>query len=305
MFEIVWETFWETLGMVPLMLAIYIGIELAEYKFGNAIIRKVKTAGPAGPLIGALAGIFPQCGFSVIATALYTQKLLTVGTLMAVYLSTSDEALPIILSQPDKIGNIVPLVLTKLFIALASGYAIDFLFKQESKKVFTHISSYLRGKDDCSHHHETATEEQACCGHSADSASKKFRADEILLHPIIHTLKISAFIFTTSLAINILIDQVGEEAINNAFALNNFFAPIAAAIIGLIPNCAASVVITEMYLKGLVSYGAAIAGLCASAGLGILVLIREEEDKKNVIRIIAMLVGISAASGLVIQFFNV
>jgi len=303
MFEIVWGTFWETLEMVPLLLAIYIGIELAEFKFGDAIITKVKAAGPAGPLFGALAGIFPQCGFSVIATALYTQRLLTAGTLLAVYLSTSDEALPIILSNPEKIGVIAPLVLTKLAIALVCGYAVDAIFHKDSRKVFSHITDYLRGKDDKDHRHETALEEQACCGHSADAASKKFKPAEILVHPIVHTLKIFVFIFAASLAINIFIDRVSGESIAGIFASLGFLSPVLAALVGLIPNCAASVAITELYLKGLLTYGATIAGLCASAGLGILVLIKEEKEKRNIIRIIAILLGTSIASGLAIQFF--
>ena len=303
MLEIIQETFWETLGMMPLLLAIYIGIELAEYKFGDNIISKVKISGPAGPLLGAIAGIFPQCGFSVIATALYTQRLLTAGTLLAVYISTSDEALPLILSQPEKAGIILPLLLTKFTIAIISGYAIDFAFKKSNKKVFAHIADYSRGKDDKNHHHETALEKQACCGHNANAASKKFRPSEILLHPIIHTAKILIFIFAVSLAINVCIGQYNLQEISNIFNSNLILAPILAALVGLVPTCAASVAITEMYLKGLISYGAVISGLCASAGLGILVLVKEEKNRINVVRIIAMLIGISIASGLIIQYY--
>jgi len=303
MLEIIQETFWETLGMMPLLLAIYIAIELAEYKFGGSIISKVKISGPAGPFFGALAGIFPQCGFSVIATALYTQRLLTAGTLLAVYISTSDEALPLILSQPGKANIILPLLLTKFTIAVISGYAIDFAFRKSNKKVFAHIADYSRGKDDQNHHHETALEEQACCGHSASAASKKFKPAEILLHPIVHTLKIFVFIMAVSLAMNISIESLGAQSIIDLFDSNNFLAPVFAAFIGLIPSCAASVAITEAYLQELISYGAVVSGLCASAGLGILVLVKEEKNRMNVVRIIALLIGISIASGLMIQYY--
>ncbi|MFA6376020.1 MAG: putative manganese transporter [Candidatus Paceibacterota bacterium] len=303
MLEIIQETFFETLGMMPLLLAIYIGIELAEYKFGDRIISKVKISGPAGPLLGAIAGIFPQCGFSVIATALYTQRLLTTGTLLAVYISTSDEALPLILSQPGKAGIILPLLLTKFTIAIIGGYAIDFAFRKSNKKVFDHIADYSRGKDDKNHHHETALEKQACCGHSASATSKKFKPAEILFHPIIHTLKIFFFILAISLAINISIESLGDQSIISLFDSNIYLAPVLAAFIGLIPSCAASVAITEVYLQGLISYGAVISGLCASAGLGILVLIKEEKNRMNVVRIIALLIGISIASGLLIQYY--
>jgi hypothetical protein len=144
MTEIILDAFWDSVKMVPLLLAIYAGIELAEYKFGDAIIGKVKKAGSFGPLAGALAGIFPQCGFSVIASALFTQRLVTFGTLLAVYLATSDEALPIILSQPDKIGLVLPIIFTKLTIALAAGYAIDFAFRKKEQKKHWRTSPIIR-----------------------------------------------------------------------------------------------------------------------------------------------------------------
>jgi len=123
----------DTTKMVPLLLVIFIGIEFVEYRYGNKIIAMVQNAGVAGPAVGALAGSLPQCGISVVATALYTQRLATIGTLLAVYLSTSDEAIPIILSQPDKAGLILPLLLTKIFIALVAGYALDLFFRKSNK----------------------------------------------------------------------------------------------------------------------------------------------------------------------------
>jgi len=128
MIEILLDAFLDTAKMIPLLLLIYIGIELVEYKFGEKIRKTVQKSGTVGPIIGALAGSFPQCGFSVIGTALYTQRLVTIGTLMAIYIATSDEAIPIILSQPEKAGINLPLILTKIFIALLAGYSIDFVF---------------------------------------------------------------------------------------------------------------------------------------------------------------------------------
>lgn len=296
------EVFWETLPSVPLLLAIYVAIELAEYKFGDKIITAVKNAGAWGPLAGALAGIFPQCGFSVIAAALYTQKLLTIGTLLAVFISTSDEAIPVILSQPGQAGLAARLIATKLAIALIAGYAIDFAFRKRNKNILAHIADYSRGTDDAGHHHESALEETACCGHSADAASKKFRASEILLHPLVHTLKIFLFLFAAGAAIEILVMAAGSAAVAAAFGANEIVAPFAAALVGLIPSCAASVAIADLYLKGLITYGAAVAGLCASAGLGTLVLVRENRDKGDVARVIALLVAVSAAAGLALQY---
>lgn len=302
MFEIFLDSLIDSAKTVPLLLLIYIGIELIEYKFGNKIREKIQKAGKAGLAIGAAAGSFPQCGFSVVATALYTQRLVTMGTLLAVYLSTSDEAIPIILSRPDKIKILLPLILTKIFIALVAGYLIDFFFKKNSQKTLAHIEAFKEGIDDKHHHHELIKDESACCGHSTNPSAEKFNSKEIFLHPLIHTLKIFIFIFIVSFLINVVIFKMGENALNAFFLSNNFLQPFLAALIGLIPNCAASVIVTEFYLEGMITYGSVIAGLCASGGLGILILFREEKNKKNVFKILALLFGISVAVGLTIQY---
>jgi len=304
MYEVFLDALIDTVKMVPLLLVIYIGIELIEYKFGSKIITMVQKAGVAGPAIGALAGSLPQCGISVVATALYTQRLATIGTLLAVYLATSDEAIPIILSQPDKAGLIVPLVLTKIFIALVAGYAIDLFFRKTNESTLAHIKAYARGADDLRHNHSIVTDKEACCGHSTSSSANKFKPKEIFLHPIIHTAKIFVFIFAVSLLINAAVFLMGEEAFGKLFSGNTFLQPFMAALIGLIPNCAASVAITELYLKGAITYGSLIAGLCASAGLGILVLFREEKEKKEIIKVIGLLFGISVLVGSLIQYIG-
>jgi hypothetical protein len=292
----------DTVKMVPLLLVIFIGIELVEYKFGNKIILMIQKAGVAGPAIGALSGSLPQCGISVVTTALYTQRLVTIGTLLAVYLSTSDEAIPIILSQPDKAGLILPLLLTKIFIALVAGYAIDLFFRKANESTLAHIEAYARGEDDEHHDHSIVIDKEACCGHSTSSSANKFNPKEIFLHPVIHTAKIFVFIFAISLLINAAVFLMGEEAFGKLFSGHTFFQPFMAALVGLIPNCAASVAITELYLKGAITYGSLIAGLCASAGLGILVLFREEKEKKEIIKVLGFLLGISILVGSVIQY---
>lgn len=300
--EIFFEALFDTIKMVPLLLLVYIGIELIEHKFGNKIKEKVQKMGTAGPLVGATVGSLPQCGFSVMATALYTQRLITVGTLLAVYLATSDEAIPVILAQPEKAKILLPLILTKIFIALVAGYTVDFIFRRKNKKVLAHITDYDHGVDDKHHHHESVVETQACCGHCPNASAKKFNPKEIFLHPLVHTLKIFIFIFTTSFLINIIIFQLGEDNFRRLFLSHSFLQPFLSALVGLIPNCAASVAITELYLKGVISYGSVVAGLCASGGLGILVLFKEEKNKKDVLMIIALLFGISVTAGLVIQY---
>lgn len=302
MIEIILDALIDTAKMVPLLLIIYIGIELIEYKFGDLIRKKVQRAGSSGPVLGAIAGTFPQCGFSVMTAALYTQKLVTIGTFLAVLLSTSDEALPVILSQPDKVHLIWPILFTKIIIALVAGYTVDFIFRKSNQKTLVHIDKYASGLDEQGHHHEVVVEEVACCGHSGNSKSKKFSYHEIIWHPLRHTAKIFVFIFLVSAIINGLIFLVGQDKVAALFLGHTFWQPIIAALFGLIPNCASSVAITQLYLDGTISYGAVIAGLSASGGLGILVLFKEDKDKKDIIKVLGLLFSISVISGLIIEY---
>jgi len=304
MFNILLGTLKDSLSLIPLLLIIYIGIELIEYKWGNKIRLSVQKAGSAGPAVGAIGGSLPQCGFSVVGATLYTQRLITIGTLLAIFLSTSDEALPVILSQPEKSAIIIPLILTKIFIAITAGYLIDFIFRKANKKTLSHIQKYEVGKDEKSHHHEEILGESvACCGHNPNP-TKKFEAKDIFIHPTIHTIKVFIFIFCVSLIIDLGTFLIGEKAFSTIFAGHVILQPFIAALIGLLPDCASSVAITELYLKGAITYGAVIAGLCASGGLGLLVLLKEDKNKKDIIRIIALLYGISVFVGLIIQLFN-
>jgi len=302
MYSVFLDVLIDSVKMIPFLLVVYIGIELVEYKYGNLIRKKVQEAGKMGPAIGALAGSVPQCGFSVVGAALYTQRLVTIGTMLAVFLSTSDEAIPVILSQPDSLGLIFPLILTKIIIALIAGYAVDFIFRKTNEKTLQHIEAYNHGHDEAGHNHDSVVDEIACCGHSPSPDAKKFNPKEVFLHPVMHTAKIFSFIFGASLFINLIIFKVGETAFQKIFLSHSFLQPFITALIGLIPNCVASVTITQMYLKSAITFGSVIAGLSASGGLGILVLFREEKNKKDVFKILGLLYGISVLAGLVIEY---
>ncbi|MFA5131112.1 MAG: putative manganese transporter [Patescibacteria group bacterium] len=302
MIQIFIDALLDSLKMIPFLLVVYILIELIEYKYGNQIRQKIQKAGHAGPAIGALVGSFPQCGFSVISTALYTQRLLTIGSLVAVYLSTSDEAIPVILSQPDKAGIIIPLILTKIIIALIAGYLLDLIFRKKNRQTLQHAAAYASGVDIPEHHHDRLVEETACCGHCLSSKAKKFSTKEIIIHPLIHTFKIFGFVFAASFLINLLIFYIGENNLQLIFSQHQILQPFLAALFGLIPNCASSVAITELYLKGVITYGAVIAGLSASGGLGLLVLLKEDKNRRDVFTVIGLLFGISVLAGLIIQY---
>lgn len=306
MIEVFIDTLKDSLNMVPLLFIVYIVIELVEYKWGQKIRKGVQKAGTAGPAIGAIGGSLPQCGFSVVGATLYTQKLITIGTLLAIYLATSDEALPVILSQPNKAAIIVPLILTKLVVAIIAGYSIDFIFRKSNKKTLAHIEGYKEGIDSKNHHHEEILDETvACCNHNPNPLVKTISLKDILLHPTIHTAKVFVFIFGVTFVINSIIFWIGEAAFGNLFAGNTIIQPFIAALIGLLPDCASSVAITELYLKGAITYGSVIAGLCASGGLGLLILFKEDKSKKDILKIVALLYGISAFVGLIMQVFNI
>lgn len=294
----------DSVKMVPLLFVIYVAIEALEIKFGNRMGTAMAKAGKAGPVIGAVAGIIPQCGVSVVGTALYTQRLVTIGTLFAVYLATSDEAIPVILSQPDAAGLLVPLIATKLVIAIVVGYALDIAFRKRNRRVLEHGHDYAHGSDSPEHHHETAFEEKGCCGHEPAGEHQSFTARGLLLHPLVHTLKVWVFIFLTSFVLALAFELVGQDTIAAALEGQTLLQPILAALVGLIPNCAASVAVTEFYLQGVITFGAAIAGLCASGGLGVLVLLKED-DRREALAIIGGLFAVSVAAGLAVQALSI
>ena len=297
------DAFIDSAKMVPLLFVVYVAIEFIELKFGNKMAKTVSKAGPFGPILGALSATIPQCGISVMGTALFTQRLITIGSLFAVYIATSDEAIPVIMSQPNKLELLVPLILTKLVLAIIVGYALDLVFRKRNKQVFEHIDAYAHDHDEADHHHEAAFEEKACCGHQATAEHSAISARDILYHPLIHTLKIFAFIFLISVGLNLLFASIGQETLGTLLAQHKLLQPFLAALIGLIPNCAASVAIAQFYLTGTITFGATIAGLSASGGLGILLLFKEG-DKKEGARIVALLFGISVIAGLLLTLIS-
>lgn len=302
-YEILIEAVRETLWMLPWLFSAYVLIEFIELKYSNRIRDAVQHAGARGPIVAAIAGVIPHCSFSVVGTALYSQRLATLGTLMAVYIATSDEAIPIILSQPGKAGVILPLIATKLVLATVVGFALDFIFRLRSKKVLQHIEAYERGADDASHHHESILQVEACCGHDAVAPDKKLDWRELFFHPFIHTVKIAFYVFLVTLLIGYIIGAIGQDNIKAFLAAHNILQPFIIGLIGLIPNCAASVAVTQFYLDGVISYGSVIAGLSASGGLGLLVLFRVEKNKIDVLRILSILFGISVAAGILLDLF--
>ena len=269
----------DSIHLLPFLFLVFLLIELLEFFYADKINSLLKKTGKGGVLVGSLAAIIPQCGFSVIASSLYSKRIITRGCLIAVYLATSDETIPILLATPSKAYLIVPIVLIKLIIGILAGYLIDFIRPQAVVR-----------NDDFS---VEILEEEGCCKHDIEHGHKR----EIVIHPIMHTANVFTFILIITLILNYCMENV---AITDFINGNKFIQPIIASFIGLIPNCAISIGITMMLIKGTITFGAAISGLLSNAGLGLLVLLKNN-DFKDTLKIIAFLVFVSILSGLIIE----
>ena len=268
----------DSVHLLPFLFIVFLVIELLEFYYADRINSLLKKSGKSGIFVGSLAAIIPQCGFSVIASSLYSKRIITRGCLIAVYLATSDETIPILLATPAKAYLIVPIVGVKLVIGLLAGYLIDFIRPQAVVK-----------NDDFSF---DMIEEEGCCKHDIEHGHKR----EIIIHPIVHTANVFGFILVITLILNYCLESV---SITNLLQSEKFIQPVIAAFIGLIPNCAISIGVTMMLIKGSITFGAAISALLSNAGLGLLVLLKNN-DFKDTMKIIGFLLVISIASGLLL-----
>jgi len=302
--NVVFDALRDTLNMVPILFGVYLILEYVETRWQQRIVDAVEGAGHVGPLVAATGGAIPQCGFSVMASALYTQRLLTMGTIVAVYLATSDEALPILLSKPDEAYIVLPLVGIKVLMALAGGYLVDALMRTENRRRTQECRDRQKAQQEAVRIGEQSC---SCDGTRASCTCEETGGvdwKEILWSATKRTAQIVLFVFVTSLAIGLLINWVGQENLSRVFLTHTVFQPVLVALLGLIPNCAASVAVTQLYIAGTISFGSTVAGLGAAGGLGLIVLFRENHDTKNTLKVVAWLLGISIAAGILIQFLS-
>lgn len=267
----------DTLKLLPYLLITFLILEFLEHKLNKKNQKLLSKNKKIGPLIGGILGALPQCGFSTMAANLFSAKIITIGTLIAVFLSTSDEMLPIMLGEKADIKLILGIVGFKVLVGIILGFIIDLIFKRKEKETEIH--------ELCEHDH---------C-HCKDK--------NIFVSSIIHTLKITIFVLIANLLIGIIIYKVGEDNLSNLLLNKNILTYFIASLIGLIPNCAGSVIITELYLSNLITVGTLLSGLLTGSGLGILLLFRTNKNLKENIAILSLIYFIGIIIGIIVDLF--
>lgn len=273
---------------VPFLFAAYLLLEFLEHRT-EIKLAKTLSSEKLGPLGGAIVGCIPQCGMSVMASHLFSSGMISAGALIAVFISTSDEAIPVILSHPDKFSAVIPLLLMKILAAVLAGYLFGIIFKKKN------VSSH---HDHNSHHEcESCEDIKELEDHHCEMGC----SENIFISALKRTALIFLYIYLVSFAFMLLTESVGKEAIAEFLNKSYFLQPVLAAVVGLIPNCAVSVVITELYLSNSIGFGAVIAGLSTGAGVGYITLFKTDHSKKEVINLMAYILIFSVVFGEILQ----
>ncbi len=274
MLGIIADSIADTAKLIPFLLLTYVIMEYLEHRASAATTRIVRRAGKWGPAIGAVAGVVPQCGFSAAAASLYAGRVITLGTLLAILLSSSDEMLPIMISEKVSPLLILQILGIKIIVGAAMGFAVDALFRGE--------------QEEHGHIHEMCEHDHCHC------------EEGIIKSAIRHTLQIAVFILVINFILNLVLERVGAEALSQWIWNRPVIGQLISGVIGLIPNCASSVAITQLYLEGAMSFGAMMSGLLVNTGVGLLILCRVNRHKGENLKIIGLLYGISVVSGILI-----
>lgn len=282
MYDIILDTLMDGIRLLPFLFITYIVMEYIEHKMSAGTRRVVQASGRFGPLIGSIAGIFPQCGFSAAAASLYAGRVITRGTLIAIFLSTSDEMLPVFISQRVSVNIILSILGMKVVIGMAAGFLIDLVFSLIEKKPEQEMDIHHM----CEHDHCHCEE-------------------GIFQSALVHTAQIFFFIILVSFILNLVIAGVGEESLTEIILNRPFIGSLLSGLVGLIPNCAASVVITQLYLDGAMSLGAMMSGLLVGAGVGLIVLYKTNDSLKENLRITAILYVIGVVAGIAVDFLGI
>lgn len=350
----------DTLSLVPFLLVTYLALETLEHVAGDRVNGAIRRAGAAGPVVGSLLGMVPQCGFSAMAATLYAGRVVTLGTLVAVFLSTSDEMLPLLLAEQVPVQTMAMLLASKALIALVTGFIVDAAIRGLRRNARAHaairrtvlgtaanpahvncahddhtggdiIDEVAEAGVSADHIHELCERDHCGCdedederghGHGHEHSHDHGHADEhehhhghshshegapvlsIIRSAISHTVQVSVFIFLVTLILVAVLETFGESAIEQFLRGNETLAVLGSALVGLIPNCAASVVITQLYLEGALQLAPMLAGTLISAGVGYLVLFRTNRSARENAVFLVMMYVIGASWGLILSAFG-
>lgn len=305
----------ESISILPVLFLAYVLIEFIEVKTSKTLEKSKLLKGNFAPLVGAGAGLVPQCGFSVIATDLYTKRKISLGTLLAMYIATSDEAIPILLSQPNQYSNILIILGIKFLLALIVGYGcnlfLKYVYKPKTqfvgfkKDVNITTSTISTENKDLQHNYfvgEVMFDNEihkGCCGHYIEEDDHHHSFWEFIYHPIKHCFKIFLFVLLVNVIFGLLIHYIGSANISNFLTSAKYAQPFLTALVGLIPNCASSVIITNLFVNGL-SFGALMSGLITNAGIGLAILVKQNNNKKHTVYIITTLYIVGVLTGLLL-----
>ena len=299
----------DTLYLIPFLFVTYLAMEWLEHKAGDKAEDAVRRAGAAGPVVGALVGIVPQCGFSAAAATLWAGRVITLGTLFAVFLSTSDEMLPIFLAEQVAPATILKIMGVKLMIGMVMGFVVDAvirLARRDREKLRIHE---LCERDRCHCNGDCETCEQqpelAYDFEHDEEHGHHHEGGSILRSALKHTVQVTVFIFIITLVLDGVLELVGEDALAAFLGSNPVLSVLGSALVGLIPNCAASVVIAQLYVEGALGAGAMMAGLLVSAGVGLLVLFRTNRGLRQNLIVLAGLWATGVFWGLIISAFGI
>lgn len=272
--EVLKDAFFDSVKMVPFLFGAFLLLELLERRTEMArSLNKVKGAGPA---VGALLGVLPECGPPILAANLFSGGVITLGTLISVFIATSDEAIVILLGDRGLTRDVIWILVTKLLIAVIAGYGVDLLHRKSYGK-----SEIAPGTFDHHGHHSTSIWKCA----------------------LNHTVSVWLYLFIFNTLLNMVLEMIAIETLSTYLLKDSFIQPVFTALVGLIPNCAASVILTQLYMNGIANFAALIAGLCTCTGVGCVVLFRTNKRAKDCVKIVVLLYFISVAAGLLLQLF--
>ena len=309
----------DTLGLIPFLLIVFIALEYLEHSMNDRSLSIIEKADRSGPLLGGIIGAFPQCGFSIMATNLFAGRIISIGTIVAVYLSTSDEMLAIMLSSNTSPVRILKIILLKVAIAVAAGFGVEFCHKmriryqQFKRKRHEHNHEHHHEHGHHHHHHNHEGEHHHDEHHEHYEYISDFCIEDDCLcgdespvgSAIKHTVKIYLVIFVVTFLLNLVIDLAGLDIIAEVVGKAGVWAPIVSCVIGMIPNCASSVAITQLYLSGAITLGTAMAGLLTGSGIAWIVLFRVNPHSRQNFKIMGIVFFVGAVSGIVMNMLGV